>query len=166
MAEEEWRPIPGYDGLYEASSLGRIRNTKGRVLTEGTIGMWGYRQKNLWRKGQGAKPWKVHRLVCLAFHPLIEGKTHVNHIDGDKLNNRADNLEWVSKRENEEHAGTLGRHHAISNPKRGWKLSPANVIDIRTRHAAGESGTKLAEEFGVTNPYIYKICLGQKRERG
>lgn len=163
---EEWRPIPGYDGLYEASSLGNIRNRHGKLLSIKRITDWGYRQVQLFKKGVGQKSFRVHRMVCLAFHPIIEGKAHVNHIDGDKLNNRADNLEWMSKRENEEHAGRLGRHHAATNPKRGWKLTVADVIDIRTRKAAGESGTVLADEYGVSNGYLYKVCRGTKRLRG
>lgn len=162
---EEWRPVMGFEGLYEVSSIGRVRNRRGYVLKQ-SVTSWGYWRVGLFRQGEGTREQRVHRLVALAFIPLIEGKTHVNHINGDKQDNRFENLEWMTKLENEAHAHAMGRNHAITNPNRGWKLTVDNVIDIRTRKAAGESGMALAREYGVSNGYLYKVCHGTKRERG
>lgn len=57
---------------------------------------------------------KVHRLVALAFVPSPDGLPHVNHIDGNKENNSADNLEWVSDRQNKEHAKRCGLLHTVA----------------------------------------------------
>jgi hypothetical protein len=162
--DEEWRAVVGYEGIYDVSSLGRVRNSKGRLMKVFTT-EWGYYALNVSRRGS-YKTTRIHRLVAMAFVPLIDGKTHVNHKNGNKLDNRAENLEWMTKRENEEHAGRLGRHHAITNPKRGWRLTTAQVLEIRARRAAGELGTDLAKEYGVCRAHLYHVAAGQKRKLG
>lgn len=94
---ERWRPIPGYEGRYEASNLGRIRET--RVLkTDG--GGHRYPRVNIDGRTQ-----YVHRLVALAFlgDPPSSGAV-VNHKDFNRKNNSAENLEWVTQTENMRHA--------------------------------------------------------------
>lgn len=96
--EEIWKPIPGYEELYEASSLGRIRNKYGRVraLREHHK----YLTLCMYKKGK-KKTIDVHRLIALTFIGPSPGPGYeVDHIDGDRYNNRADNLEYVTKKEN------------------------------------------------------------------
>lgn len=163
---EEWRAVVGYESYYEVSDLGRVRSLRTGKLRRATPTDWGYLHLSLSIEGN-PKHWKVHRLVAMAFIPLIDGKTHVNHKNGDKLDNRAVNLEWMTKRENEEHAGRLGRHHAATNPNRGWKLTPDNVVDIRRRFNAGERAMQIARDYPQCNPnYLWKVCVGQKRSAG
>lgn len=101
--KELWKPVPDYEGLYEVSNYGRVKNSlTGQIMT-GTINSYGYRVYRL-SKGQNRKDFKGHRMVALAFLPTIPGKNDVNHKDGDKLNNSVDNLEWVTRRENNYHA--------------------------------------------------------------
>lgn len=112
---EEWRQVVGFEGYYEVSSLGRIRRVvdscgykAGRMLkTDGAL--WeGYHSVNLRRDGKGGRI-HVHIVVATAFHgPRPSGEHEVNHKDGNKLNNRADNLEWLTKAKNAEHAYALG----------------------------------------------------------
>ena len=116
MNKEEWKPIKGYEGLYEISSLGRVKSLQGwngheyvkreRILAP-------YKQqsdKNYSRSvvkliKQGAKrDFKVHRLVAEAFIPNPCKYKVVNHKDGNPLNNKVDNLEWCTQKMNVNHA--------------------------------------------------------------
>lgn len=97
--------IKGYEGLYEISEDGTIINCKtGRELT-GNTNSFGYRVVSLIKNGQ-KKDVKVHRLLAIAFIPNPNNFECVNHIDGDKLNNSLENLEWCTKRRNNRHART------------------------------------------------------------
>lgn len=121
-SDELWRPIPGWDGLYEASNHGRIRSVRrmlpgpiGRKSGVATIRAYGgkvlapkrcrngYASVNLWRQNVG-RMYDVHRLVCMTFWPSISEGLEVNHKDGNRLNNAACNLEWVTRRQNLKHA--------------------------------------------------------------
>lgn len=117
--EEIWKDIKDYNGLYQVSNMGRIRGldryvetSKGTLLfVKGKILKICYNKRiNVYevhlRKDNKRKCFKIHRLVAEAFinndDPIK--KTTVNHIDGDRSNNKADNLEWCSYSENEKHA--------------------------------------------------------------
>ncbi len=96
----EWRPVPGYEGLYEVSDFGRIRNvrpTQGRpagyVLSTPVNQTTGCAVVRLYRP-QGGKTLAVHRLVARAFHGESPAGAKVKRINGIKADNRADNLEW------------------------------------------------------------------------
>ena len=108
MTQEEWRPIPGYDGLYEVSNCGRVRsyrhNRWGRSETPKIIcGDNGhYLGVTLCKNGQNRQ--YIHKLVAEVFIPNPNHLSEVNHIDGDKRNNRVENLEWCSHKENMQHA--------------------------------------------------------------
>ena len=105
---EEWKSIPGYEGLYEVSSYGRVRSVdrydnrncfrKGKVLSPG-IRLDGYLIINLCCNGK-YKTISVHRLVALTFLPNPDNLPCVNHKDEDKTNNRVDNLEWCTQQYN------------------------------------------------------------------
>jgi len=120
-ASEKWADIPGYEGYYQASSLGLIRSLprtiprpthplgdlilKGRILRPG-VNKRGYHQVALCRNKRQRSIF-VHKLVALAFYGESEG-CEVNHIDGNKNNNALENLEYVSHKANMVHAGQLG----------------------------------------------------------
>ena len=106
---EEWRPIEGYEGLYEVSNTGQVRSfdryvkySNGRIhLHKGKVlspikDRDGYLQVNLCYSGR-INSIKIHRLVAQAFIPNPDNLPQVNHKDEDKSNNRVDNLEWCSQ---------------------------------------------------------------------
>ena len=109
---EEWRPIPGYEGLYEVSNLGRVRSVdryvkskgesywlrKGKMLSP-TKDKNGYLKVNLSCNGKH-NIIRVHRLVTEAFLPNPDNLPEVNHKDEDKTNNRVENLEWCDHKYN------------------------------------------------------------------
>lgn len=91
---EEWRDISGYEGLYQVSNMGKVRNCKGKLLKPQKH-IRGYLCVGLCKNGT-YKRYTIHRLVALAFCENPFGFDEVNHIDEDKQNNRYDNLEWCS----------------------------------------------------------------------
>jgi hypothetical protein len=102
---EIWKEVKGYEGLYEVSNIGNVKSlprntTLGGILK--TSITRGYVSCGVWKDGKG-KMVKVHRLVADAFIENIKNLPQVNHIDGNRLNNFFENLEWVTPRENTTH---------------------------------------------------------------
>ena len=112
---EVWMPVSGYEDAYEVSNKGKVRSLdrqittgriKGKELTQ-TLLPCGYLEVSLWSGNKG-KHKRVHRLVAAAFCEKKSGHDDVNHKDGNKLNNCADNLEWCTRSENMLHAYRMG----------------------------------------------------------
>lgn len=103
----QWKQIKGFEGLYEISDTGEVKNTKRNKIVKPRITIWGYSQYGLMKKHK--RYWRTaHRLVAQAFIPKPKNKREVNHIDGNKLNNNVKNLEWTTRRENIKHAIRMG----------------------------------------------------------
>lgn len=92
------------------------------------------------------KTYSVHQLVALVFIPKIDGKNHVNHIDGNRSNNHVSNLEWVSNQENVNHAWDTGLRTCESMQV----LKHDQVIDIAKRRLNGESLVDISKEIGMS----------------
>lgn len=112
--QEIWKSIPGFNGKYKASSFGRIRSVyskskNGKIRLTGTILKPSINKRGYYILKLSKKTYKVHRLIALTFHLNPENKPQVNHKDLNQLNNRSDNLEWVTAKENVNHAQLNGR---------------------------------------------------------
>ena len=100
--EEIWLPVKGFEGYYEVSNMGNIRRTKSKRLR--AISHTEHYSHVLLSVNGHHRTLRVHRLVAEAFLPKIDEKTHVNHKNGDRHDNRVENLEWVTQAENNLHA--------------------------------------------------------------
>ena len=128
MKNEEWRDVVGYEGLYQVSDQGRVKSldrtfidkigreryVKERILKP-VLTHYGYLRIDLCASGK-RKMFSVHRLVCQAFHDNPENKLDVNHINENKTDNRACNLEWSTRKENCNH-GTRNVRMAIAKSR-------------------------------------------------
>lgn len=156
--EEEWRAVPGYEGLYEASSRGRIRNAKTqRIMRQHIDPLRGCRVR-LSRDGS-SRTLKVHRLVALAFLAKPENKDFVCHDDGNNKNNHVVNLRWdtLSANQNDRvRHGTHGKGERNSQAK----LMDCEVAIIKRRLLDGCPRSTLAKDYGVSLYTIRAIDLG------
>ena len=163
-----WRPIPGYEGHYEAGDLGEIRSVdrqvrypngnlqlhRGRVLKQ-TPATSGYLSVGL--NKQGGKTFGVHTLVLLAFRgPCPEGM-ECCHTDGNRLNNRLTNLRWDTRVNNHKDRKL---HGTVKKGESHWnsRLTEDAVREIRARRMNGEVFTKIAQSFGISQTTTIHIC--------
>ena len=121
---EKWKNILGFDGNYQISNYGNVKSFINNIILKPSIASkrnnkQGYKVVNL--KG---KLYYIHRLVAEAFIPNIANKPQINHIDGNKLNNKVDNLEWCTNSENIKHAYKIGlkeyKEEKISLKQKEW----------------------------------------------
>jgi hypothetical protein len=115
-------------------------------------------------QGVGGKRHKysVHRLVAHAFVPGYFPDAHVDHLDGDKLNNRADNLEWVTIRENTKRQWANGLVDLRGSNHPASKLTKEQAAAIKVLSDAGFPGKLVGEWFGVERATVYAIKSGKR----
>ena len=170
--EEIWKDVPGYKGLYQVSNLGNIKAlekqrsktqphiiSKEKPLKPG-INVCGYKFVIL-VKNQEKKSFLLHRLILSAFIPNPENKPCANHKDCDRNNNRIENLEWCTYKENTRHAMQNGRMDwtkACKGSKHGRsKLTEADALAIKKRLKLGEDYKDIAADYPVCKATIYLI---------
>lgn len=159
---EVWKDIPGYEGKYQVSTQGNIYSSRYNRYRKLRQDRHGYVFVALNKEG-GQHFFLVHRLVAGAFIPNPDGKTEVNHIDGDKKNNRIENLEWVTHDENVQHSFEIGLRNKkeIKEPKQSSsKLTKELAQQIRCeykRNVRGRGYKALAKKYHVSTPSIKDV---------
>lgn len=168
---EEIRPVPGYESMYLVTSFGRVfslnyRNTgKTHELAQSSLHDK-RRTGSMYRRAKMSAinkntPTATHRIVALAFLPNPNGHHEVNHIDGNKANNHASNLEWVSASENQRHAFAEGLHIPKMGEEHGMAiLTEEQVLEIRAeleRTTYRGQLVDLGRKYGVSLHCIFDI---------
>ncbi|RYZ36832.1 MAG: hypothetical protein EOP49_32255, partial [Sphingobacteriales bacterium] len=152
---EAWFPVPGYQGKYLISDQGKIRkvslNTTEKPI-EVRIDRAGYLTTRLWQGGK-IRTLFIHRLLAAAFIQNPHGKRYVNHKNGNKLDNRAVNLEWTTHAENIQHAYDTGLLSKRSQSK--------TVIDLCTGQRF-DSAREASTFYGIAYP-TFKSYLNGRR---
>ena len=168
---EIWKDIAGYEGLYQISSLGRVKslgnksNHKKPIILKQSLVMQ-YLCVGLTKNSKG-KMYKVHRLVADAFIPNPKNKPQVNHINGNKIDNRVENLEWNTESENLKHAfkNGLKKQYIGSENSRSKQVKQ---IEIKTNVVINVFGSiREAERItGVPHSNITKCCNNDYKSAG
>lgn len=168
---EEWKDIKGFEGMYRISNTGKIqslarvvpvthRHIKAKLLKP-YPNHRGYLLVLLSKDGIYHRL-IVHRLVASHFIDNPLAKAEVNHIDGNKQNNYTENLEWVTRTENAQHAiNILGKNQRGANHAQA-KLSEKEAIEIIQLHKTGQyTYVQLGKMFKVNDGHIGRIIKGQ-----
>lgn len=163
---EIWKPACGFEHLYEVSNHGRVRRAvyssphppakPGKILK--CNNQSGYQRLSICNGGKITRI-LLHRIIAATF---IGGDVwcdlFINHKNGIPSDNRPENLEWVTAKQNVRHAWKIGLCSPIRGESHGaHKLTNKDVLEIRSRAALGEAPVSLAKEFRVTDASIYYI---------
>lgn len=174
---EIWKPVPGYESLYEVSNFGRVRNTHYwsshhklierrayRILKQETTHD-GYKRVVLTKCGE-SRHFSVHRLVGVAFIPNPDSLPQINHIDENPANNVVDNLEWCDEKQNCNHGQHRERisFRQTNNP---YHSKTVNQFDMAGNFIRTFPSTREAErQTGIASEQISRVCLGKNQHAG
>lgn len=154
---EQWKDVEGYERIYQISTLGNLRRLAGEIETERGLRRLPARMKKAvlvdgylyysLSANNINKRFAAHRLVATAFIPNPDNKPDVNHLNGNKTDNRVENLEWCTRSENMQHAMSMGLwsqydRHGEKNPMYGKHHSN----DAKRKIARVHLGTRHSEE--------------------
>ena len=169
---EIWKDIKGYEGLYQVSNLGRIKRLsflhgkskkiikKEKILKPIINKRNGYVYCGL--SDNGTKSIRLHKLVLNTFNPCDDEKMQVNHINGNKQDNRLENLEWCTCKENINHAYKIGlkegrrdKNNTLSKKVAQYDIE-GKLINI------WESTMQIQRSLGYSNTSISQCCNGRR----
>lgn len=171
--DERWKPIPGYEGLYEVSNMGRVKSLarlrhgvgphrasceyRERIML-GNLN-YGYRKVTLYKDGVQHQMF-VHRLVLTAFVSESPSGMITRHLNGIRTDNRVENLAWGTFEENE---ADKRRHGTVTNGRRNHsaKATAHDVLAIRARHKRGETSREIAKDYPQMDySNVWRIAAG------
>jgi len=167
MNTEIWKNIPGYESCYLVSNFGRIKSIgkkyktrygtdairKDRIFILGHTDGCGYASVSI-----GGTTKTLHRLIALAFLPNPNNYRCINHKNGNKIDNRLENLEWCTQSENSKHSFVIGLQDNKGENHPKAKLTNEIVLKIRSKYIPGKYGCwKLAKEFNLSLTHIKDI---------
>jgi hypothetical protein len=170
--EDEWKIVPGFYGAYEVTRCGRVRRVDSKRELTQRVTQNGYvivamflREPGPVTKGKrgAGKQVRVHRAVALAWISNPNALPDVNHLDLNKLNNHADNLEWADDASNQAHATANKVYCPAHNPKRRHKLTPNHVQEVRALCASKTmTRQQIADRYNVSIAQINRIATGKQ----
>ena len=170
---EVWKDIPGYEGLYQISSLGKVKslprkswngfvfiNRKERIL-KNVLTTTGYFSVSLYRN-DNKKFNQVHRLVLLAF--IGKSELDVNHKNGIKTDNRIENLEYLTRADNQKHAYLTGLKPPLKGERNpNSKLTEKTVLEIRRLYESGKYRcSELAKMYKIGWTTVHEIVTNKR----
>lgn len=170
---EEWKSIPGYEGLYEISSYGRVKSLEisyvrkdGRMYHKPEIILKpnyvsGYLRVGMY-KNKTFKYYLIHRLVAQAFLPNPDNLPEVNHLDEDKSNNRVENLEWCDRSYNMNY-GTLQQRRIQTNINNGKYTGNSKTKEYRKEYSKKYKKEHIEHTREYHREYMREY---RKRKRG
>lgn len=172
LPDEEWRDVVGFEGYYQVSNLGRVLSCdrivyknggsfiqKGRILST-PPDTHGY-AKLIFSVDKEITHDSVHRVVAKAFILNPETKPHVNHLNSIRHDNRVENLEWATEKENSMHAAAKGRIGAKGSRNSYAKVDEALVLEIREKYATRNYYlSELSKEYNIHFGTISYIVRG------
>lgn len=174
---EIWKDVPGYDGKYQVSNMGRvrglprnsvmkngsdvIRKLKGRIMSFGVCGSRVKYHSIKLCKDSKIETITIHRLVATVFVKNPHGKPHINHINNNSFDNRATNLEWCTPQENMSHAMKNGRWDIRGEKQHLSKLNTKSVVSIRKMITLGIKFNDIANKFKIDPSTISDINRGK-----
>lgn len=171
---EIWKSVIGYENLYEVSNLGGVRSLSSNKVLKQSSDKGGYLRVNLYNN-QVCKTFKVHRLVGSAFIKEEPNKTLIDHINGNRNDNKVENLRWCSNKENHNFSLTkatrkelsdnnvkkYGSHGFIKASRKVIQCSK-NGIELKIWNSIKEA----SEVLGITKHNIFRVCNGQRISAG
>jgi hypothetical protein len=175
MTTEVWKPVFGFEGRYEVSSFGRFKALARKIyyvdgrqgslsekLLRGSLLNVGYIAISFDSKARRL----AHQIVAETFLGAAEYRQTVNHKDGNKTNNRVDNLEWATYRENNAHARKTGLNNQHGEKCNLHKHSDQFIQAVRNVHAKFHpSYVDMAEMFGLHKNHVREIVLNLTRAK-
>ena len=162
--EEIWKDVENFEGLYQVSNLGNVKRLvskkclKERLICR-SIDRYGY-VKRVLCNDKKMFHFTEHRLVAKAFIPNPLNKPAVNHINGIKTDNRLENLEWCTNKENSKHARETGLQDTKGISHHKCKLTEEQVLEIR-KIGFSETRTALSKKYDVSRAHILRLIKNE-----
>ena len=163
---EVWKDVKNYEGLYQISNLGNVKRVSSRKRLK-PYNRKGYIRVAL-SKDNIAKHMDIHRLVAEAFIPNPENKPEINHIDGDKSNNKVSNLEWCTRKENMNHAKNTGLWKMTDDMKKGLDQSKRTYQYDRNYNfiQSFKSAEEASRQLHINTGNLHSCCEGKRKTAG